>query len=335
MKFTFINFLLVFILLSATSVAQDNLTASIENNVPGKVSVNSNEPKKKQQVVLITGVRFAYPLVQQWIDDFNKVNPDIQVVIESRGSADPAKYDILIEAYEPDDAVKKSREYIYIARYAILPVANSNSAFAKTYADKGLNKDIITQLFFHDIYADKEKQQEIKAPYTIYTRLQKAGAPIVFTKYFGYEQKDIKGKAIAGADEHLLKSIVRDSTGVSYLPLSLIYDHNSKKPVEGISVLPVDLNGNGKVNDDEKFYDDLGKVIQQLEGKSSKEINNIPVEYIHFSVDKTTVSREAVEFLRWVIHNAQNNLHDFGYLNPEPNRLEKEKFEQFASKQIN
>lgn len=332
MKFTFINFFLVFILLSATSVAQDNLTASVENNVPGIVSVSSSEPKKKQQVVLITGVRFAYPLVQQWIDDFNKVNPDIQIVIESRGSGDPAKYDILIEAYEPDDAVKKTREYVYIARYAILPVANSNAAFAKTYADKGLNKDLITQLFFHDIYADKEKQQEIKAPYTIYTRLQKAGAPIVFTKYFGYEQKDITGKAIAGADEHLLKSIIRDSTGVSYLPLTLIYDHATKKPVNGLTVLPVDLNGNGKVSDDEKFYDDLNKVVQQLEKKSPREINNIPLEYIHFSVDKGTVSPEAIEFLRWVIRNGETNLHDYGYLNPEPNKLEKEKFEQFASK---
>lgn len=288
---------------------------------------NNTPRKEKQKIVVITGVRFAYPLVQKWIDDYNVVNPDVQIVIESRGSADPAKYDILVEAYDEKSKLDQGREYVYIARYAVLPVANNKSAFAKTYTKKGLNKDLINQLFFNDIFADKEKEQEIKAPYTIYTRLQKAGSPIIFTKYFGYEQKDVKGKAIAGADEHLLKAILRDSTGVSYLPLSVIYDHTSKKPVDGLAVLPVDLNGNGRISDDEKFYDDLPTVVANLEEKSVKDINNVPVEYIHMSVDKTNGSSEAIEFLRWVIQNGQNDLHDFGYLKPEPGRLEAQKFE--------
>jgi ABC-type phosphate transport system substrate-binding protein len=284
--------------------------------------------------VKITGVRFAYPLVQKWIDSFNKEYPDVQIIIEPRGSADPSS-DILLEAYEQPEEIKNSREYVYIARYAILPVANSRSDFAKTYTEKGLNKDLIVQLFFHDIYADKENQKEIKEPVTIYTRLQKAGAPTTFAKHFGYQQKDIKGKSIAGADEHLLKALLRDSTGISYLPLSLIYDRSTKKTVGGIKVIPVDLNGNGKVNDDEKFYDDeLSAVTQRFEDASAGDLNNVPVEYLHFSVDKKGVSPEALTFLTWVIRNGEKDLHDFGYLNPEPGKLERDKFEQFASKRI-
>jgi phosphate transport system substrate-binding protein len=192
---------------------------------------------------------------------------------------------------------------------------------------------LITQLFFHDIYADKEKQEEIKAPYTIYTRLQKAGAPITFATYFGYEQKDIKGKSIAGADEHILKAVLRDSTAVSYLPVSLIYDRNTKKLVEGINVLPVDLNGNGKVNDEERFYSDLPTVVQRLENTSSKDLNNVPIGYLHFSVDKKSASTDAITFIKWVIENGQKNLGDFGYLKPEPEKLA-DKSELFASKRI-
>jgi ABC-type phosphate transport system substrate-binding protein len=325
MKLTLIN-LLAF-LLTINSSAQDNLTASIDGTL-------NAVPKKKQQVIYVTGVRFAYPLVQKWIDEYSNEKPDVQLVIEARGSADPAKYDILVEGYEHEEDVKKSREYVYVARYAILPVVNSNSAFAKTFVGKGLNKDLINQLFFHDIYADKEKHVEIKQPYTIYTRLQKAGAPTVFAGYFGYQQKDVQGKAIAGADEHLLKAILRDSTGVSYLPLTLVYDHTSRKPVDGLAVLPVDLNGNGKVSDDEKIYDDLTNVIQQLENRESKEINNIPVEYLHLSVSKVNATPEAIDFLRWVITNGEKDLHDFGYLNPRPDRVDREKFEQFASERL-
>ena len=63
--------------------------------------------KKKDKIVIITGVRFSYPLVPKWIDNLNAVFQDVQIVIESRGSSDPAHYDLLIEAYEPDIEVKK------------------------------------------------------------------------------------------------------------------------------------------------------------------------------------------------------------------------------------
>lgn len=326
--------------LSSFSAKAQNIIANPIKETAGpadqELSVEEGHTPKKQsqKIVLVTGVRFAYPLVQKWIDDYNKENPDIQIVIESRGSADPAKYDLLIEAYYPHSDVAKDREYVYIARYAVLPVANSNSAFSKKYSSKGLNKDLITQLFFNNLYSDKDEEQEVTAPYTIYTRLQKAGSPIVFTKYFGHDYKDIKGTAIAGSDEHLLKAILRDSTAVSYLPLTLIYDHTSKDPVAGLSVLPVDLNGNGKVNDDEKFYSNLPSVIQHLEETPAKNINNVPLEYINVSIDKNNGSPEAIGFLRWIIRNGQNDLHDFGYLKPEPGRFDAEKFEKFASKRF-
>jgi ABC-type phosphate transport system substrate-binding protein len=326
-----IKFIFIFFSLSS-AFAQDGTTASTKER-PFPVEPQS-PAKKNQQVVKITGVRFAYPLVQKWIDSFNKEYPDVQIIIEPRGSADPSS-DILLEAYEQPEEIKSSREYVYVARYAVLLVANIKSDFAKTYGEKGLNKDLIAQLFFHDIYADKENQKEIKEPVTIYTRLQKAGAPTAFAKHFGYQQKDIKGKSIAGADEHLLKALLRDSTGISYLPLSLIYDRSTKKTVDGIKVIPVDLNGNGKVNNDEKFYDDeLSAVTQRFEDASAGDLNNVPVEYLHFSVDKKGVSPEALTFLTWVIRNGEKDLHDFGYLNPEPGRLERDKFEQFASKRI-
>jgi hypothetical protein len=161
--------------------------------------------------------------------------------------------------------------------------------------------------------------------------LQKAGSPIVFTGYFGFEQKDLKGKTIAGSDEHLLKAILRDSTAVSYLPLSVIYDRNTKKPVNGLVVLPVDLNDNGRVSDDEKIYGDLSRAVENLDQQRSKNLNNVPLEYLHFSVDRN-VNPAAVEFIRWVVDNKLGDLSDFGFLQPEPEKLNKEKFEQFASR---
>ncbi len=327
--------ILIFASGSFLATSQNTISATDKESVHELPVEEDHVPKKQsQKIVLVTGVRFTYPLVQKWIDDYNREFPDVQIVIESRGSADPAKYDLLVEAYDPEGDLAKDREYVYVARYAVLPVANSNSAFSKKYSAKGLDKDLITQLYFNNIYSDKEDEEEVKAPYTIYTRLQKAGSPIVFTKYFGHDYKDIKGTAIAGSDEHLLKAIIRDSTAVSYLPLTLIYDHASGNPVAGLSVLPVDLNGNGKVSEDEKFYGDLPGVIQRLEQTTPRDINNIPLQHINLSVSKTSASQEVIAFLRWIIRNGQDHLHDFGYLKPEPARFDSVRFEKFASKRF-
>jgi phosphate transport system substrate-binding protein len=285
-----------------------------------------------QKIVVVTGARFSYKLVQKWIDEYYKVNPDVQIIIEARGSSDPAKVDVLAEVYALDPSVAETREFINVGRYAILPVASSKSEFASVYGKKGLNKELIQQLYFHNIFADKEKQEEIKAPYTVYTRLQKAGAPIVFAKYFGFEQKDINGKGIAGSDEHLVKAVQRDSTGLSYLPLTLIYDHATRRPAEGLTVLPVDIDGNGKVSDEEKFFQNEDEVLSRLESADAKSSKNIPIEYLHLSVDKKSASPEAVAFLTWVNENGQRYLSEFGYLKPEPGRFEKAKFIEFASK---
>lgn len=311
----------------ALQAQPDQLLAHADkNNQPGV-----SQPEK-QKVVVVTGARFSYKLVEKWIDEYSRVNPDVQIVVEARGSADPNKYDILAEVYDQADDIKKSREYVYIGRYAVLPIATANSEFARIYTDKGLDADFIKQIFFHDIFADKEKQKQIKAPFAPYTRLQKAGVPSVFAQYFGYEQKDIKGTAIAGSDAHLLKALLRDSIGITYMPLPLIYDSETRKPVNGIAVLPVDLNGNGKVSSEEKFYENVDKVIEQLESTRQSDIKNIPIEYLHLSVHKKNASAEAIDFLKWVNENGQAYLHEYGYLTPESGKFEKEKFIEFASK---
>jgi ABC-type phosphate transport system substrate-binding protein len=324
--------LLGLLFLTSPILAQPEITlASAERKQPPAITENNGKPIAGQKVVVITGARFSYKLVQKWIDEYYKVNPNIQIIIEARGSADP-KSDILAEVYQQEEAVAKDREYVNVGRYAILPVATASSAFAKHFSEKGLNKDLINQIFFHDIFADQEKIKPIKQPFTVYTRLQKAGVPTVFANHFGHEQKDIKGNGIAGADSHLLKALLRDTTGVTYLPTPLIYDENTRKPIDGLTVLPVDFNGNGKVNDEEKFFDNLDTVLGKLESAEGANLKNIPVEYLHLSVDRNNGSAEGIEFLKWVNENGGQYLHDFGYLLPEGKNSEKGKFNEFASK---
>ncbi len=273
------------------------------------------------KLVIVTGARFSYELIEKWIEEYSRVKPDVQIIIESRGSADPLRFDILAEVYEHPREVRVLRNYLYIGRYAVLPVANSSSSFAKEYAQKGVNQSVLKTIFFHDIFAGENKRQTIEYPFTTYARMQKAGAPSVFAEYFGYDQKDIKGTRIAGADSHLLKVLLRDTSAVSHLPLPLIYDLHARQPIDGLAVLPPDLNGNNKVSADEKFYGNLDVVIERLENANPKDIKNIPIAYLHLSVSRDQASAEAVDFLIWIRENGQAYLHSYGFLQPEADRI--------------
>lgn len=281
--------------------------------------------------VVITGVRFAYPLLEKWIADYKNINPSTEIIIESRTISDPAKYDLLIEAYDQGSIVTETRDYLRIGRYALLPVANASSAFAGIYSKKGLTKNQIKQVYFHDVLAEKNEDEEIKTAVTIYTRLQKAGAPVTFAHYYGYEQQNIKGKAIGGADEHLIKAILKDSTAASYASINLIYDRQTRKVLPGLSVIPVDQDDNNRISESEREIASLDHVIQLLEEKERK---NIPIEYLHLSLSKLNTNTEALKFLLWVIEHGQSDLNSFGFLKPESKRFEsdKEKFEQRASR---
>lgn len=270
-------------------------------------SVLGQTPEKK---VIITGVRFSYPLLEKWIEGYKLSNPNVDIVIETRTTTDPAKYDVLIEAYEPDQQTKDSREFLYIGRYALLPVANAHSAFAAEFSEKGLTNELIKQIYFNDIYADKKKQKEIKSDFTIYTRLQKAGAPVTFAKFYGYEQANIKGKAISGADEHLIKALLKDSTAISYSVPGLLFDLKTRKTLDGLAVIPVDADDNGKVSADERFYDNLDAVLEKLEGGV---LRNVPVNFLHLSIAKSSTNEEALKFLQWVARNGQDALADYGF----------------------
>ncbi len=278
--------------------------------------------QSQEKKVVITGVRFSYPLVEKWIEGYKVTHPEVSVIIESRSVTDPEKYDLLIEAYEPEKAVRENREFLYLAKYALLPVANRSSAFARAYSEKGLTTDLIKQAYFNDIYSDKKQKNGISVNYTVYTRLQKAGAPVTFSSFFGYEQANIKGKAIAGSDEHLIKGVLNDTTAISYSVPGLLFDLKTRKQIDGLTIIPVDADGNGRVTSEELFYENLDAFLKNLE---EGDLKNVPIGQLHLSISKNSANDEALKFLQWVASNSQETLNDFGFLKADPRRFKQEK----------
>lgn len=285
---------------------------------------------QKSDKVIVTGSRFTYPLLEKWIAEFKKEYPDVQFHLIARGNVGTDSANLIINAHKlrPEE-IKGGSYVVNVGRYAILPVANAKNAAFEEWAVKGIKEKELKKLFFHkyDPFADEEVKDKSKdkSKYhpTIYTRAQKACAPISFARNYGFEQEDIIGKVIGGDDHHLISAIEKDTNGLTYNNLGFIYDLNTRKVKNKIAVVPVDFNSNGKLDIEEKIYDNLDQLITSIESNPKL----AATEYVNISYAGQVIETNPNVnlFLNWVLTNGQKYNHALGFLDFEPNVLAKQK----------
>jgi phosphate transport system substrate-binding protein len=287
---------------------------------------------QNNQKIIISGTRFTYPLVERWIAEYTKLHPEATLKINPRGGANADSANLIINAHElePKD-VRPGYKTTNFASYALLPVANANISIANDLKKVGIREKELVSLFFdkwdpsEDEKEKKNKKKYKNAPkIQLYTRQQSACAPITFAKHFDHEQKDLLGKGIGGDDKHLIDAVLKDSSGVTYNNLGFIYDLKTRKQREGLIVIPIDANSNGTVDEEEKIYDDLDKLIAGLEAKKNDDIvvGNINISFPE-KIDAS--NKQYVEFVNWVLTDGQSYLHEYGFLNLTKNDLSKQK----------
>jgi phosphate transport system substrate-binding protein len=284
-----------------------------------------------QEKVILSGSRFAYPIVERWISEYAKVNPDLQIRINPRGGPNADSASIIINAHElTPEEVRPGYKVVNIARYVLLPVANEKNSRINTYRENGLNEKTAKKIFFdkYDPFenrADRKvnpKDQELLKDLNVYTREQKACAPTTFAQHYGFEQADIRGKRIGGDDKHLITSILRDTAGITYNVPGYIYDLQTRKVKAGIAVIPLDLNNNGKLDEQENIYNTLDDLLTALE---KKKISEIPHGYINLSYPQDLSQSKALgEFVLWILQEGHKYHSEYSFLNLENDVLNKQ-----------
>lgn len=289
--------------------------------------------------IIITGSRFTYPLVEKWIAEYQKSHPEATFKINARGGSNADSANLIINAHElSPEEIRPGYKVVNISRYSILPVANSKNGLLNEWSQSGIKKKDMAKLFFEkwDAVEDEETQKNKKKykhahKLALYTRQQQACAPTTFARHYGYEQKDILGKGIVGDDKHLLDAVLRDSNGITYNNLGLIYDLKTRKQRTGLAIIPLDLNANGSLDKEEQIYDNLDDLVAKLENEKPDEIAVGNVN-ISFPEKVDAANKHYVDFVNWVLTEGQQYLHSYGFLNLPKNDLSKQidLFNQFA-----
>jgi len=300
----------VFYNLLCIAIALLAQTLHAQNNTPNSITVS--------------GSRFTYDLLRQWIQDFNEENPDVVIQIVPRETPFAEQADLVINAHNLDTFERrKGYEYIKLGRYVILPIANEKSSVAKQYKNKPITDNELKELYFDPLHKDASDEQDIvRLPKKsmgsntqLYTRLRIACANTAFASYYGFNAKDLKGKLVAGEDKHLLYAIAKDTNGVTYSIPSVLYDLQTRKLRKGISILKTESLA--KATSEKKLdLTYLDALTNYLEANTDK--LDFPLTYFHISLKKDIPSQSLERrFIQYILTKGQNRLHEFGFLSPE------------------
>ncbi len=147
-----------------------------------------------------------------------------------------------------------------------------------------------------------------------------AGAAETFAAWLDIKQEDLEGTAVFG-DPGVTSVVQRDKVGIGFNNIAYAYDITSKKPYNNIAVMPLDLNGNGKIDPEENFYatsTELNKAI--AEGKYPTP----PARNLYLVARGVPEKVEVVAFLEYVLTEGQKFASEVGYVELAPEILMEE-----------
>lgn len=144
----------------------------------------------------------------------------------------------------------------------------------------------------------------------LYTRSDACGAAEVWAKYLGdHKQEDLKGTAVYG-DPGLSEAVRKDYLGIGFNNIGYAYDLETGKQLPGIFVIPIDLNENGMIDNEENFYDDKSSIVKAIaEGRYPSP----PARDLHL-VTKDKFTGLSKEFVRWILQDGQKYVNEMGYI---------------------
>jgi ABC-type phosphate transport system substrate-binding protein len=147
-------------------------------------------------------------------------------------------------------------------------------------------------------------------PISVYTRSDACGAAEMWAKYLGsYAQEDLRGTAVYG-DPGLAEAVKQDSLGIGFNNLNYVYDMATGEQLAGLRVIPIDLNGNGQIDEDEDFYATKAELMQAI----ATGLYPSPPAREENLVTKTGFTGITREFVRWILTDGQQYAGETGYV---------------------
>lgn len=257
-----------------------------------------------------------YDITTMWAKQYGRLHPQLKIKVLSSALIKsekllPAGTDISIissenETFPSDEKLRR----LVVGRDVIVPVINSENPFLEAIYQQGISAEEIARVFSNPdkqtwgslLGNDETARVNLFMIDNEYVRSDVAG-------FIGINQI-IEGGINVKSGEEMIDAVQGDLYALGFCKMTNILDNSKNSFIENITLLPIDKNGNGIIDYQEKIYSNYDAFTRGVWiGKYPKSLyRNI------YSFSQEKRSKEAVvAFLRWIVTYGQQTLASYGY----------------------
>ena len=278
--------------------------------------------------IQLSGAFALYPMAVKWAEEFRKLNPGVKIDI-SGGGAGKGMTDALAGVVDigmvsreiyPEE-MSKGAFPIATVKDAVVPTINVNNPEFETIRKVGLTREKARSLWGKEYTTWGEVLGTLSTiPLHVFTRSDACGAAETFAAWFDEKQEDLKATAVFG-DPGVASAVQKDKVGIGYNNIAYVYDQKTKKPFEGLAVMPIDLNGDGVITEDEYFYDTSGDLIEAI---GDGRYPSPPARDLYLVTKGKPTKPEVIAFLEYALTDGQQFADETGYISLSQEQLNDE-----------
>jgi phosphate transport system substrate-binding protein len=269
-------------------------------------------------IITASGAFALYPMMVRWGEEYQKMHPGVQFDI-SAGGAGKGMTDALggqvdigmvSRSIKPEEE-KQGAYWVSVVKDAVFPGVNEKNPVLQDLLSHGVSRDQFVDIFITGkikTWGELVGRPEIKDEIHVYTRSDACGAADAWAKYLGKAQEDLQGIGVYG-DPGIAEAVAKDPLGIGYNNLGYAYDAASGKPVAGLTILPLDANGNDQADADEV----LETKAKAMEAVATNKYPSPPARALNM-VTKGKPSGLLQDFILWTLTDGQRFVDSAGYV---------------------
>ena len=272
-----------------------------------------------QGTIRVSGAFALYPLMVKWAEEYQKLHPKVKIEV-SAGGAGKGMTDALSGLVDigmvsrdiAPEEIAKGAFYVVVTKDAVVAIINANNPVINDILAKGVTRQTFYNIFVAGnvtTWGQVVGRSDVTDQINVYTRSDACGAGDTWGKYLGKTQNDLKGVGVYG-DPGVVEAIKNDRLGIVYSNIAYAYDMNTKAQADGISVVPIDVNRNGRIDPEEDSYNSMGQIGQAI----LSGVYPTPPARVENIVTKGKFTGVTKEFVKWILTDGQKFVQEAGYV---------------------